>query len=647
MLHPGEELHGRYIVEGLVGSGGMGSVYRAQDTLKDRRVALKEFQMDHLPSASSEAGGDDTHLHTGTGPTREQALEQFKREARMLSRLSHPNLPAVDDFFIIGGRGFIAMTYIEGSNLMELLNRQGRPFTEERVRIWLTQMLDVLEYCHSQEIFHRDLKPENILLAAADHIYIIDFGIAKSRAMTGTGTVLGARGVTVGFAPPEQYAGSGITDARTDLYALGATLYCLLTGRVPPESVERIAEDSLVAPRQLNPLLSSEMENLVLACLTLERSRRPASAQQIRTNLANPRGQAGAVPPPASPRPPIPQTGDVQDLHENLRQPQTVQPAGVSSRKPASRQPALPIGTTPFHPQRAVQLKVIKAKGGPLNDMAFSAAGRTLASAAHLEKVVRLWSVDSGECLESLGGFEAPVTSLAFSSSGRRLAAASEDKSIKIWDLDHREYVEHLVDRETVSRCLAFAPVTGLLASAESDGTVNIYNLDRSGDFVYNLNRLQGCLKVAFSPNGRSLAVLLDLHEIRLFNTADWNQTHKLNPGPSVFMKSLAFSPDGRLLASGTSSGIFIWDRATLKALRTLEGHRGDVAALAFSPDGAILASGSADHTIRLWNASNGRPYDILIGHDYEITGLAFSADGCLLASASKDGTLRLWGEKS
>jgi serine/threonine-protein kinase len=216
-LEPGQVLNNRYRIAKLLGQGGFGAVYRAWDLNLERACALKE------------------NLEIS-----EEAQRQFKREALILSGLSHPNLPRVIDHFIIPGQGqYLVMDYVEGEDLQEMLESTGRPLPEAQALSWISQVCDALVYLHSQNppVIHRDIKPANIKITPQGQAMLVDFGIAKMYDAH-LQTTLGARAVTAGYSPPEQY-GSGMTDPRSDIYALGATLYHLLTGQQPPESIQR------------------------------------------------------------------------------------------------------------------------------------------------------------------------------------------------------------------------------------------------------------------------------------------------------------------------------------------------------------------------------------------------------------------------
>jgi serine/threonine-protein kinase len=213
-LQPSDILNQRYRIEGQLGKGGMGAVYLAHDMTLDIKVAVKE--------------------NLNLNPESER---QFRREARLLATLRHPNLPRVTDHFILEDRQYLVMDYIEGVDLSARVARQ--PATIDEVIDWGAAIADALYYLHTRQppIIHRDIKPANLKLQADGRVVLVDFGIAKvfDQAQTTTG----ARGLTPGFSPPEQYGGQR-TDSRSDQYALAATLYSLITNKRPTDSIQRM-----------------------------------------------------------------------------------------------------------------------------------------------------------------------------------------------------------------------------------------------------------------------------------------------------------------------------------------------------------------------------------------------------------------------
>ncbi|MEW5718041.1 MAG: serine/threonine-protein kinase [Chloroflexota bacterium] len=261
-------LRERYQIHSLLGQGGFGAVYRAMDLNLNRWCAVKE----NLSSSVT-------------------AQRQFEREAQILTRVRHQNLPQIWDYFVeSGGQQYLVMEFVQGVDLSQLVHQRGVLTDAQAVALAL-HVLDALEYLHAQTppIIHRDVKPDNILLISHGRVMLVDLGIAKQ--LTGSNsTPSGARGGSPGYAPLEQLS-SGGTDLRADLYALGATLYFALTGHPPPDAVDRAMGTELPSPRQMNPAISTQLERAVLYAMEMTPADRPQSAAEMRRALA------GNVPP--------------------------------------------------------------------------------------------------------------------------------------------------------------------------------------------------------------------------------------------------------------------------------------------------------------------------------------------------------------
>lgn len=292
ILQIGSVLRERYQIVDLVGQGGMGAVYKAEDLrLRGRICAVKEV----LPDLISGPGMED------------QAHEQFYREASVLARLDHPNLPKVSDFFQQDGREYLVMDFVPGQDLRQLVEEARRRDTflpEANVLAWAEQLCDALSYLHTQDpaVLHRDIKPSNIKLTPRGMVKLVDFGLVKllQPDESRTVTVVQGRG-TVAYTPLEQYGGdTGHTDVRSDIYSLGATLYHLLTGQPPADAKQRFLKPgSLIPPRDINPRISPRTERAILAAIAQHPDDRPASIEEFRKLLfapETPPTQASALP---------------------------------------------------------------------------------------------------------------------------------------------------------------------------------------------------------------------------------------------------------------------------------------------------------------------------------------------------------------
>jgi serine/threonine protein kinase len=246
-LQLGEILNKRYRVEDILGQGGMGAVYRAQDINLGVTVAVKENLF-----------------------ITDEYARQFRREANILASLRHPHLPRVTDHFVIEGEGqYLVMDYVEGVDLRELLEKED-VIAEEVALPWFLEICDALAYLHTRTppILHRDIKPGNIKITPDGNAILVDFGLAKVADGT-LNTTTGAKAMTPGFSPPEQY-GTGPTDARTDVYSIAATLYSALSGSIPEDALERaMGREQLTPLKKWNPKVSIGVARAVEKALAI------------------------------------------------------------------------------------------------------------------------------------------------------------------------------------------------------------------------------------------------------------------------------------------------------------------------------------------------------------------------------------------
>jgi serine/threonine protein kinase len=281
LLSPGTILWSRYRILDLVGQGGMGAIYQAEDLrLEGRLCAIKEVIPDEGAPREYQ----------------EQAQAAFRQEASVLARLDHNNLPKVSDFFLFNGRNYLVMDFVPGQDLRQIIENarfRNEFIPEKQVLTWGKQLLEALEYLHNQDppVLHRDIKPSNIKLTPNGTIKLVDFGLAKVLQPDDNRTVTVLQGrATIQYAPLEQIGGdTGYTDVRSDIYSLGATFYHLLTNEPPPDAKTRYVQtrqqQGSISISDINSSVSSQTEHAIIHALGLHPEDRPTTIRQMADEL--------------------------------------------------------------------------------------------------------------------------------------------------------------------------------------------------------------------------------------------------------------------------------------------------------------------------------------------------------------------------
>jgi WD40 repeat protein len=640
---------GRFQIERELGRGAYGVVFLAHDPQLGRAVALK------VPRAEALATPE--------------LRDRFHREARAAAGLNHPNLVPVYEAGTDGPVCYIASAYCPGVTLAAWLKQRGELAPYRLAARLVATLAGAVQHAHTRGIIHRDLKPGNVLLevgpaaTSEDDLGFVprvtDFGLAKTLASAGEAPCQTQSGAIVGtpqYMAPEQAGGRRQeVGPAADVYALGAILYELLTGRPPFQGetlldvLVQVQSAEVVRPGRLRPRLPRDLETICLKCLQKEPRKRYASAAAL-----------------------------AEDLERFLAgRPIQAQPAGAWERgvKWVKRKPALAgflavsglaalalVGVSVGlwyngQLQAALQEAEIRAtaeerlrkladqQGANIEKLRAEAVrqkdqAETFRSQVHYARDMNLayrawqeanvkrtlellddwrptrkaptdrrgweWYYLKGlchQCLRTLDGQRNgnyfPVT---FSADGRKLAAAGGNSNVVIWDAASGKEQVTLRGHTAAVNALAFHPDNRHLASGSEDGTVKLWDV----------------------VTGR---------EVRSFQhpTRDW-------------VRAVAFSRDGRLLASaGRDLAVTVWDVPGGKQLRTCVGHTRLVHGLAFSPDGRYLVSASEDKTARLWDVASGKEVRTFTGHALQVTSVAFSSDGRTLATSSEDKSVRLW----
>ena len=664
-----------YEILSELGRGGMGVVYKARQVALQRTVALKM-------------------LLTGThaGP---KDVARFRAEAAAIARLQHPNIVQIYDVGEAAGRPYFALEFVPGGSLAQHL--QGTPQPVRPAAQMVETLARAVHAAHANGVVHRDLKPANILLqkdeagrmkdeskpdSASVSFFIphpssfvpkiTDFGLAKR--VDGSEEVAGLRGPTVtgellgtpNYMAPEQAATPRqAVGPAADVYALGAILYEMLTGRppfageTPLATVLQVLHTEPVSVTSLAPNVPRDLETICLKCLQKEPRRRYGSALEL-----------------------------AEDLHRFLiSQPIRARPPSALYRwhKFAQRKKALVVGvlgilvalvggavTSGLFALRATEQRDraeeygrradqdrdaalrkayyarLAAAGAALRDDDVAAAARHLVS-RDVPEALRDWEWHHLHTRldESLGVLRAPDRGemlLASGSKGVRLLAAGRD--LRLLDPDGRQVfsiprnglrVLHVEHSRQGTRVLGY------------DEAGRLVVLDEAGKVRLRLDPPPGRRAdvVAVSPDQTRLAVYWGQNDPHCFELYDLSSGQKraVFVGHADYIHALAFSPDSRQIASASEDATArLWDAATGAPFQVLRGHADKVFRVAYAPSGTRVVTASADGTVRQWTVATGKliavPYR---GHRHEVQAVVYSADGRRIASGDHNGTVRLW----
>ncbi|MEP0855964.1 serine/threonine-protein kinase [Trichocoleus sp. DQ-U1] len=543
-----------------------------------------------------------------------KAVEQFQREAQVLSRLNHPGIPQGEQYFTFYPHNTqqpvhcLVMEKIEGENLQEWLEkRSNRPINENLAIDWLTQLTNTLHTLHQQQppLIHRDIKPSNIMLKPDGKLVLIDFGIA--REMTGTYEQQKAAGqvtkvVSDGYSPLEQVNGCAVLPS--DFFALGRTFVHLLTGMHPTDIADSfnhdLYTDELKSWRDKAPQISPLVGDFIDKLMARSIQNRPPRTETILEQLA-------AID---------------QALH-----------------------PTRQLKPKPFNSEASINWQKLTLErtvgdlsswhSAPVTSVAISPDGEILVSGS-VDTTIKVWNLNNGEEIYTTG-HSAPVTCLAISPDGETLVSGSQDRTVRIWNLKTGQATHSLQGHSNHVMSVAVHPNGQSVFSGSGDKTIKIWNL-KTGKATHTHNRhLSTVSCIAVSPNGQTLVS-------GSFDKTIIVWTDHILSGHSDIIRCVAISPDGQTLVSGSEDKeINIWNLISGERLGTLTGHSAPVLSLAISPDGQFLVSGSVDKTIKVWNLSTRQEIHELSRHLDSVNSVAISPDGQTLVSGSSDCTIKVW----
>ncbi len=545
-----------------IARGGMGVVYHARQVSLNRPVALKMILAGQLAS--------DTDV------------KRFYTEAEAAANLDHPGIVPIFEVGQHEGQHYFSMGFVEGQSLSHRL-AEG-PLPSREAAELMVKVAEAIEFAHQHGVIHRDLKPANILLDAKGNPRVTDFGLAKKvqgdSGLTGSGQIMG----TPSYMPPEQAGGRrGEVGPAADVYALGATLYALLTGRppfqaaTPMDTVIQVISDEPVPPRRLNASIPPDLETICLKCLQKEPGTRYPSAAALADDLG--RYLAGE---PIVARP---VTRVERAVKWARRRPAIAGLLGL-----VALVTALGLGGILWQWRAAVRAR---------ND-AQAREQEALKAQAKEREQTELAKAQTALAEQWLYDVRMNLVQRYWEDYNRALFEQGLDEQLpyKQGGIDRRGFEWFYWQRKISSGHITLKGHTGPVTS------------------------------VAFSPNGLRLASASWDGTVKVWSVATGLEVRTFK-GHTGLVISVAFSPDGTRLASASGDGtVKVWDAATGQEPITLKGHTSVVASVAFSPDGLRLASGAADLTVKVWDATTGQVIRTLEGHTGPVTSVAFSPDG-------------------
>jgi WD40 repeat protein len=668
---------GDYEILGEIGRGGMGVVYKARDAKLARLVAIKMIR-----SAAYASQAD---------------VERFLAEARAKARLQHPGIVPIYEVGEQEGLPFLVMALVEGCSLHERLTDGPLP-VGEATRL-VRQVAEAIHHAHTRGVLHRDLKPQNILLqldvgaqqfsaegsrrdayragvadshrsAVAAAPKVSDFGLARlvgQDGLTVTGEILG----TPGYMPPEQAAGRAMdVGPHSDVYSLGAVLYCVLTGRPPfqtaevAETLRQVRDQEPVPPRRLNSGVPRELETICLKCLEKNPHRRYPSAAALANDLQRfEQGQpilavrAGALTYAAKwmrRRPAIAGllatilllavTGCASFVWAYSIARREADRARRESMRADSEAAEARIQAQ--EAQFGLYVSQIGRAQAELLANDQPAAARVL---QQTRPELRGWeygylrrsSEGTPLILHCPGG---QVRAVAFSPDGARIFTGSADSNARVWDSRSGRELLTISGHAGPVTAIACSADRKSVATASRDGTSRVWEY-RSGKPLLELRGHKKSVNaICFDPVGGRIATAADDQTACLWDASSGELLLTLHPEDGA-VNAVAFGPDGKALVTGCGNMVQVWDALNGARLRSFE-TQGVVRGVAVSPDGARLAAATADGRTSAWDRRSGQELFTVRGHT-AANSLAYSPDANRLATAYADGIVQVCDAKT
>lgn len=651
---------GNYQLLRVLGKGGFAEVYLGKHIHLNTYAAVKLLR---------------THMDR-------QAVDKFRREARLVAQLRHPHIISITDFGVAAGVPYLVMDYAPGGTLRQLFP-VGTVVDPLTVLDYLVPIAEALDYAHSEHIVHRDVKPENMLVGSVDNILLSDFGIAAVIADSldpSPQTVAG----TTAYMAPEQLRGR--SQYASDQYALGIVAYEWLCGERPFRgSFAEVAAQHLHANppslRKRNPNIPPALEEVIMIALSKQPAQRFPSVGDFVSDFerALRRPAARTVPErPISARPT--RANPALASHKSQRtaaMPAAPRPAGISRRTALAAVGVLAVAgtgalyaythslnmkgkdnsnnrsnyfqTPPSSPSSLENGKHSTDVGRIIHYHNFTDQvsciawypNQSLIACGCYDSKAYLWNSDTSNVILFQGHKDA-ILSITWAKNGKYIATGSADNTIRIWDNNGNTNFVCLGHAARVF-AVSWSPDGKYIASGSADKTVRIWDAE-SGNFVSEYTGHMNWVRaVEWSPDGSLIASAGHDGTVQVWDVTTKKPMYVFRR-PGIVMYSLAWSPSGTRIASGTYQGtVDVWDAADGGNLYSYTQHSDSVLVVKWSPDSNWIASGSADNTTRVWNALDGSNTFNFRGHNGYVDALAWSSDSKRIASGSVDKVVLVW----
>lgn len=632
-----EALNENYEIEKELGRGGMAIVYKAKQRSLGRDIALKV-----LPQGVSHD---------------KKMLERFHREARSAARLNHPHIVTIIDEGETNGVHFMAMEYLSGRDLHEMIQEDGRLPCDEAVSI-ITPIADALAYAHKKDMIHRDVKGSNVMITDIGRPVLMDFGIAYASSearLTQTGTVLG----TPEYMSPEQARGTEV-EPRSDLYSLGVVLYEAITGELPhsgghPMSVVyKVLHEPYKPPRQIRPEIPEWLEQVVAKCLMKDVDDRFSSCDDLAEALRNQDpGEYVDIPTPSDGSESAPEAGPIRLGDEGGSGDQPAQTQIFQSKDvPDDGSTASPDtgAAAPASGTQRQNLSIVRSLEGTadwVNAVSFSPDGQ-YALGGGSDGEAKVWEVVSGDDVQTINGLDGHPIAVDLSSDGSMLLTLTSESTLQLWDLETGALHHNLETSPNSVLTACFSPDGNrVLGGAGQGGTLRIWDV-KSGEPEYTFDEHEEpVFSAAFSPDGSRIVTGTGQGALRIWDVKSGGQVMELDTSDwnAAYVFSVAFSPDGQYVLSGSDDMTArLWDASSGKLLRTFDRHEGLVIAVSFSPDGQFAISGTSNLNVCLWKVEDGSLGYLFEGESGEgVSAIDFSPDGRYVLSGTKERGIRMW----